>query len=325
MRPLSLKMLWLVVAHALVMRPPPRVQMRVSSSLEQEETKIPAALQAKIEEYLAVRAARIDKQRTLREKQLEERAATMANPVWRALNYMLSVNSLLPDVPDEDPNQDPLSYTELERFGYSSLIDDIMTAGGHIKVSKALGLEVLGRSKPKRPAFADIPKPKVQQGGLALGAALDERLDAVTDLNLTRVKEDRDRRPRQASRARESRDAAVVQRRDTTDAVIVPKEWPALLAPLSLGPLGRMYGVLALVLFAADPQATATAQAEAALAPYFDSAAVFDTMHTASFAVLAANVAAAGIVVFQRRGDRPLFALARTLFGGPFALLDQRK
>mmetsp|Transcript_18275 Transcript_18275/g.57475 ORF Transcript_18275/g.57475 Transcript_18275/m.57475 type:complete len:433 (-) Transcript_18275:1326-2624(-) len=138
---------------------------------------VSSELRAKIEEYLSVRSSRLAKERTMREKRVAEREAATSNAVWRAGNALFSLESLLPEVPEDDGENEALAYTELERFGYSGLVEEIMDAGGHVAVSRALGIRVRGRAEPVVP---EAPEPRLEPSrGLALGASSRETFDEL--------------------------------------------------------------------------------------------------------------------------------------------------
>ena len=99
--------------------------------------------------------------------------------------------------------------------------------------------------------------------------------------------------------------------------VVEEREWPAAAAPLSLGFGPRAYAVLALLLVGA-PGAPATAQ----LLQQVGLSGDLGDLAPVGAAVLAANVAAAGVVVF-RGSERPAFAALRALVGGPLVLLEE--
>lgn len=288
-------------------------------------------LQLKIEEYLALRAERIDKERTLRETLYAKREAAKSNALWRAANYLFSLESLLPSVPEgNEQSADPLAYTELERFGYSWLIEEVMNAGGHVAVSRALGIEVRAKSEQDAPRRRSDTQPAPARG-LVLGSAREALLDSgVASLNATLVKEQAQSRRRLEKKVREPprksslRLSTPVPAMESDVSSPVITEWPLLLAPFSLGLAGRLYGSIALATAVAGSGSTATLQAQAALAPILDSAAVFEASRDISIAFLAANIVSVAIVLF-RQPDRPFFAAACAAFAGPFALLEDRK
>lgn len=288
-------------------------------------------LQVKIEEYLGERAERIDRERTLRETLLANREAAKSNVLWRAANYLFSLESLLPTVPEEDEQSaDPLAYTELERFGYSWLIEEVMNAGGHVAVSRALGLEVRVRSEQDAPRRLSNTQPEPVRG-LVLGSAREALLDSgVASLNATMVKEQAKSRRRREQSVREPprksslRLTSSVPVTDSDVSSPVITEWPLLLAPFSLGVAGRLYGSIALATIVAGSGSTATLQAQAALAPILDSAAVFEACRDISVAFLAGNIVSVALTLL-RQPERPWFAVARAAFAGPCVFLEDRK
>jgi hypothetical protein len=81
----------------------------------------------------------------------------------------------------------PLAYLTLRDFGRMDLIDRIMAAGGHLSVSRRLGIRVDDSCEsyraPRRPEelpsfFAGLAEEAQSGPGLALGAGLDARLGA---------------------------------------------------------------------------------------------------------------------------------------------------
>ncbi|KAG5182434.1 hypothetical protein JKP88DRAFT_348878 [Tribonema minus] len=84
-----------------------------------------------------------------------------------------------------DGAPDPLEYSELRAYGYQYLVEPIMNAGGYIAVSNRLGVHVTPKSRRRRAAFAPGEEPKLlrpsdaKEGFLALGSALDERMEAA--------------------------------------------------------------------------------------------------------------------------------------------------
>ncbi|CAM9796217.1 unnamed protein product [Chrysoparadoxa australica] len=107
---------------------------------------------------------------------------------------------------------DPLEYSELSKYGYRYLIEPIMDAGGHIAVSQQLGLKVtLRKKKPKRKIQPllnpDTTGPAERSGGfLSLGSALDERIDAAAEMDVTGITARTDLFQQQSSMDREMRE-----------------------------------------------------------------------------------------------------------------------
>ena len=292
---------------------------------------IPPALEADIKSYLAVRDQALRTNTTVDRGQ-EIREGTENNPVWQGANYLLSLDTFLPKDGNLDEygrvkEVDALSYTELEKYGFGKLVQPIMDAGGYAAVSKALGVAVSAPRAP--PVPSDDVVREGPQRGVSLGGSIEEKMAEIGKLNATQIKLDKEAKAA-AKAARKARAAAPKPKREelvvrttrrpkkVTEAPKVEKrEWPAAAAPLSLGFAPRAYAVLALLLVGA-PGAPATAQ----LLQQVGLSGDLGDLAPVGAAVLAANVAAAGVVVF-RGSERPAFAALRALVGGPLVLLEE--
>ena len=294
---------------------------------------IPPALEADIKSYLAVRDQALRTNTTVDRGQ-EIREGTENNPVWQGANYLLSLDTFLPKDGNLDEygrvkEVDALSYTELEKYGFGKLVQPIMDAGGYAAVSKALGVAVSAPRAP--PVPSDDVVREGPQRGVSLGGSIEEKMAEISKLNATQIKLDKEAK----AAAKAARKARAAQPKPTRvdDLVVRPsrprkkldaapkqvekREWPAAAAPLSLGFAPRVYAVLALLLVSA-PGAPATAQ----LLQQVGLSGDLGDLAPVGAAVLAANVAAAGVVVF-RGSERPAFAALRALVGGPLVLLEE--
>ena len=292
---------------------------------------IPPALEADIKSYLAVRDQALRTNTTVDRGQ-EIREGTENNPVWQGANYLLSLDTFLPKDGNLDEygrvkEVDALSYTELEKYGFGKLVQPIMDAGGYAAVSKAMGVAVSAPRAP--PVPSDDVVREGPQRGVSLGGSIEEKMAEISKLNATQIKLDKEAKAA-AKAARKARAAAPKPKREelvvrttrrpkkVAEAPKVEKrEWPAAAAPLSLGFAPRTYAVLALLLVGA-PGAPATAQ----LLQQVGLSGDLGDLAPVGAAVLAANVAAAGVVVF-RGAERPAFAALRALVGGPLVLLEE--
>eukprot|EP01031_Cornospumella_fuschlensis_P040761 gene40761-49709_t len=88
-------------------------------------------------------------------------------------------------------NPHPLSYAQLQKFGYSDIIEDIMALGGPLAVGNALGIE--WREKEPSKCATPLGPQEINMfdltGGLSLGASLEERLAAAELLRLKELKD----------------------------------------------------------------------------------------------------------------------------------------
>ena len=300
---------------------------RVRRASPRRLRSVPSELEGEIRAYLAERE-RVLASGELVDPAAAAREAATSNPVWRAGNAMLSLESLLPKVGDDDDGPgDALSYTELERFGYGRLVERIMDCGGYVAVSRELGVAYSLPKKPKEQSddyVRDGPK-----AGVALGDAFEEKLAAgVAGLNATQIKLDKAAKEasRQArggappSEGARRVEAAMRERSARPKAepkVAEKRAWPTALAPASLGALGRTYACFVLLVLAV-PGAPATAQLLAQLGVGPD-AVDLAPLSALGAALFAGNVAAAGIAL-TRQPERPAFAAVRCLFAGPLAL-----
>ncbi|KAH8065699.1 C1 peptidase-like protein [Aureococcus anophagefferens] len=174
----------LVLAAAATAWAPPRAARTRILRLYAEG--VPAALEGDIRAYLAERERVIASGEVVDPAAAAREAAT-SNPVWRAGNAMLSLESLLPKESEDDESGDALSYTELQKFGYGSLIEPIMDCGGYVAVSRSLGVAYSLPKKPKEQSddyVRDGPQRSLRrlQGGQAR---------AIAALNATQIKLDR--------------------------------------------------------------------------------------------------------------------------------------
>ena len=284
---------------------------------------VPSELEGEIRAYLAERE-RVLASGELVDPAAAAREAATSNPVWRAGNAMLSLESLLPKEGDDDDGPgDALSYTELERFGYGRLVERIMDCGGYVAVSRELGVAYSLPKKPKEQSddyVRDGP-----QRAVSLGGSKEDKLAAIAALNATQIKLDRAaKEARRAERGAAPSAGALRLEQAMREKAARPaappkpvekKVWPAVLAPASLGLAGRAYAVLVLALLAV-PGAPATAQLFAQLGV---GDVDLTALEAAGAACLAGNVAAAALAV-SRKPPRPAFAAARCLFAGPLAL-----
>ncbi|KAH8044628.1 C1 peptidase-like protein [Aureococcus anophagefferens] len=148
---------------------------------------VPAALEGDIRAYLAERERVIASGEVVDPAAAAREAAT-SNPVWRAGNAMLSLESLLPKESEDDESGDAL-HTELQKFGYGSLIEPIMDCGGYVAVSRSLGVAYSLPKKPKEQSddyVRDGP-----QRAVSLGGSKEDKLAAIAALNATQIKLDR--------------------------------------------------------------------------------------------------------------------------------------
>ena len=310
----------LVLAAAATAWAPPRAARTRILRLYAEG--VPAALEGDIRAYLAERERVIASGEVVDPAAAAREAAT-SNPVWRAGNAMLSLESLLPKESEDDESGDALSYTELQKFGYGSLIEPIMDCGGYVAVSRSLGVAYSLPKKPKEQSddyVRDGP-----QRAVSLGGSKEDKLAAIAALNATQIKLDRAaKEARRAERGAAPSAGALRLEQAMREKAARPaappkpvekKVWPAVLAPASLGLAGRAYAVLVLALLAV-PGAPATAQLFAQLGV---GDVDLTALEAAGAACLAGNVAAAALAV-SRKPPRPAFAAARCLFAGPLAL-----
>ena len=288
-----------------------------------EGSGVPAALKEEIRAYLAVRErARLSN--AVPDPAADARDAAMSNPVWRAGNAALSLESFLPaSAEEEDFVPDALAYTELEKYGYGRLVEPIMDRGGYATVSRALGIEVSPPPKPKEQSDDFI---EYEVRSISLGGSREAKLEEIaSSINATELKARRTGNgPKAPSAAAARLDAAAVAKVRASEAAVVAKAarvakasevgWPAPLAPFSLGPIQRSYAVAVLAL-AAAPGAAATGEVLAWLRVDADLA----PLSALAAACVAANVAATGVALF-RRPERPAYAAFRCLFAGPLAL-----
>lgn len=288
--------------------------------------KVPDELKAEVEIYLQDRSRRLQKERTLREALASKREEAMSNVFWRAGNFLFSLESFLPEVPDEPEREaDALSYTELERFGYSQLIEPIMDAGGHVLVSRALGVDFTPLKTPEKRERQRMEL-MVEQRGLVLGSARDDMLASkIAEMNMTDIKQQAERAAKQIknSQAPKAAERSSLRVRSRTPLPAVEEEekrteWPALLAPFSFGFAGRLYGVACLLCLAADPDATASLQAIDALSL---DRSIFEIAHDLSYGLIAANLVAVGLCVARRKDAN---TVAKAAFAGPFVLLSSQ-
>lgn len=293
---------------------------------------VPKALETDIRAYLAVRENALRTNATVDRGQ-EIRDGFENNPISQGANYLLSLDTFLPKDLNVDeygrPKQlDALQYTELERYGFGRLVTPIMDAGGYAAVSKALGVAVSAPRAPPVPSD-DIVRDG-EQRGVSLGGSIEDKLAAISSLNATQIKLDKEakliekaaRRARAAAPKPKRADELVIRKtvrrkKKAAEAKVEKREWPAAAAPLALGAAPRAYAVLGLFLVAA-PGAPATAQllSQAGLSGDLGGLAPLGA------AILAANVASAGLVAF-RGPERPAFAVLRALVGGPLVLLEE--
>ena len=278
----------------------------------------------KVREYLAVRSSK-----SRRNEIIRMREETMANPIWRAGNYLFSLESFLPKIP-KDPG-DPLDYTEMSMWGYDSLVVEVIRVGGRAVIAAALGMELPSTKFPEPP-----PKPDDNPvtGRIALGAAREQRVDAIVTGDNKRQKYTKFYPG--ITKPRTIREEAPPPRKkkiDVVDDKPPPTEWPVALAPmgLSLGP--RIYGSCLFFTLAAQPDAPATRDLLTAL-PSFDG--LFDVVHDASFVLLLTNLAAAIVSAFlvltgesSSDDEKIIPSVVRAVFcaliGGPLATLDLRR
>uniref|UniRef100_A0A7S3NHP1 Uncharacterized protein n=1 Tax=Aureoumbra lagunensis TaxID=44058 RepID=A0A7S3NHP1_9STRA len=279
----------------------------------------------RVREYLAVRESTASK----RDEIALQREAVMDNPLWQMGNYLFSLESLLPKEAEMNQDVDPLDYAELARFGYSSLVEEIMDAGGRVEVSRALGMELKAVTK------AEPPPPKIWRasdqpdttGKIALGAARSERIEQlVNDPAAFKPKATTSSIQKSSVTTNRPSRKRSIQLKKAADQVIPPSPyWPLPLAALGLKPMARVYAALFLFSLAAQPDAKATQQAISAFA---DSQSVFEAVHDVSFAFLAANIAAVVITVLRSPPtlddssivDSQAARIIRALLAGPLTL-----
>ncbi|CAM9631249.1 unnamed protein product [Phaeothamnion confervicola] len=88
---------------------------------------------------------------------------------------------------------DALSYSELTRYGYRYLIEPMMDQGGYVAVSERMGVSLNARRATRPPGYRRgdvpvLPREQLREGFLALGSALNERIDAAADLDASAIK-----------------------------------------------------------------------------------------------------------------------------------------
>mmetsp|Transcript_22137 Transcript_22137/g.71364 ORF Transcript_22137/g.71364 Transcript_22137/m.71364 type:complete len:352 (+) Transcript_22137:25-1080(+) len=327
---------------------PRRVVRRASEEDAPPPAPTPELLE-RVREYLEVRE-RGDGTNEIRRK----RESAMSNPIWQVGNYFLSLESLLPAIPEDAETRDPLDYKELARFGYQDLVGDIVAAGGRRQVADALGIEL---SRPRKPPVVvrGVSLTKDEDAGkISLGAAKEAKVEALAETTKAKdlllsdeertAKDYRRRNAKSKTTTAKSRLVTVVPTKKKKDNVeddeLLPREWPLPLAPFGLSAAGRAYAGVFFFALAAQPEARATRELLAALGDGAFARTIIDGVHDLSFALLAANVAAAALGAFQvltsssssreeREGnpeEEPLpVAAARSvlcaLVGGPLALL----
>jgi len=321
-----------------------------SSSLAAKE-EVPPELLRKVEAYLASRSKSTIRKK--REALVARREAAMRNPVWRAGNYLFSLESLLPAIPkdlDDDEEFDPLDYAEMARCGYQGLVQEVMDVGGRGVVSRALGLTLRPRkTKPPPRKLAD-DLVKTPERVLSLGASRDARVEAIAAANFTELAEQKRQRKlaeeeaKRRERARRLANAKPVPAPRAPRPKYVPEEevpvtdWPLALAPFGLGTPARVYASFWFLALAVSSGGRATTELVDKLGS--DSGfLLFDALHDLSAALLAANVAAAALAAFQttqllvgksgalEEPSSRLVARAafRALVGGPLAALETKR
>eukprot|EP01039_Chlorochromonas_danica_P010488 gene10487-11618_t len=87
----------------------------------------------------------------------------------------------------------PLSYLELRKYGYEDLIEEVMALGGPLVVGQALSIPwTEPEPQPREEGESGSHEPinlLEYQGGLSLGASLDERLAEAEHLSLEKIKQ----------------------------------------------------------------------------------------------------------------------------------------
>ena len=264
----------------------------------------------------------------------EIREGTENNPVWQGANYLLSLDTFLPKDGNLDDygrvkEVDALSYTELEKYGFGKLVQPIMDAGGYAAVSKAMGVAVSAPRAP--PVPSDDDEREGPQRGVSLGGSIEEKMAEIGKLNATNqnstrsegsAKAARRRRPRRPNR----RDELVAGRRRRQEAR-PPRRNRSRSARAPRG------GAAVAGLRAARPRCAGVTTGECTLgAPghggVFPGAGrtVGRLLHirvpVGAGGSLAANVAAAGVVVF-RGSERPAALLKALVERGRAVLLEE--
>lgn len=87
----------------------------------------------------------------------------------------------------------PFSYIELQKYGYETLYDDIVTLGGPHAVAKMIGFDWQPPEEPSE--WTEDMRPVVDEsyglysrGELVLGGGLDDRLEAAANIDVAAIK-----------------------------------------------------------------------------------------------------------------------------------------
>jgi hypothetical protein len=314
-----------------------------------DAAQLPTALTAEIDKYMQLRASR--------ESEKQQRVVVVPVSQWRKGRQaptepfgIAKASGWFKDEAEIDLRKrsdsskpyvaHPLSFGELERFGFERLSDDIVKYGGPDLVGRMAGIDW------KEPVIELEPEPESSRpvreqmfsldmrGELSLGGGLEEKLKAAESLDLSKIK----MTTQGGQGSRDSDDALAAKRREKVDG----PDYSAFRTPSSSSPwqekgetipgerfvldgTQRLFLVFNAAVFSV---AYGRTSAEIVASHYWGGidAAIVDALGTFALGMAAATLfsAVGSGVMAQSQGKNPILGSVLGLLGGPLTLAKLR-
>ena len=322
-----------------------------------DAAQLPTALTAEIDKYMQLRASR--------ESEKQQQVVVVPVSQWRKGRQaptepfgIAKASGWFKDEAEIDLRKrsdsskpyvaHPLSFGELERFGFEKLSDDIVKYGGPDLVGRMAGIDW------KEPVIELEPEPESSRpvreqmfsldmrGELSLGGGLEEKLKAAESLDLSKIKISSATTTQQGQGSRDSDDALAAKRREKVDG----PDYSAFKTPSSslssssspqekdetipgerfvLDGTQRLFLVFNAAVFSV---AYGRTSAEIVASHYWGGidAAIVDALGTLSLGMAAATLfsAVGSGVMAQSQGKNPILWSVLGLLGGPLTLAKLR-
>lgn len=247
------------------------------------------------------------------------------NPVFEFVGYEPVSKKRKKKLEDSLPSLvDPLSYGELRRLGFEDLVDPIFDLGGYVAVSLQMGISVAPLPPPKPAPDMGLIREE-EAPGLALGAALDERM-ATASASRGRLASAKSRvgdfdmrgmpdAPGRYSKVK-SKSAKEAEKAAKEDATI------RLAQPLEIPLAQRTYAIVV----AASAALGWGHASPLAVSSGILGAGVIDLSQFLSCGLIVGNALAAVLAVqaASKYGRKPQIWAFKAVLGGPLTLLELR-
>lgn len=234
----------------------------------------------------------------------------------------------------------PLSFVELDKYGYGHLTEAIMSLGGPHQVGLAIGLDWVETvteeevDESMRSTRVEVFNKLDVRGSLAFGTSLEEKLEAAAALDLETVKrklkltqelEDKRLRELDGSFCEDGEDYS---KRSTKSKKSIFKAPTLSRDKFSMSPAQRLYFLVTLATFSfANGHATIdlldrASSGSGSGSGSYDS--LVDGLKIASSGLISASIASAGMSASVAKSKNRSFALwvTKGLLGGPLALSE---